>query len=68
MEAVFHISIDRKSAYIEKSVPVVKRRTVPIEVPAASKQNRHRVIIPPPSGRPKGLGDSLGAIELVAED
>jgi long-chain fatty acid transport protein len=68
VEAVLRVSIDRKSAYIKKSVPVVKRRTGPSEVPAASKQNRHRVIIPPPPGRPKGPSDSLGAIELIAED
>jgi hypothetical protein len=68
VEAVLHVSIDRKSAYIEKSAPGVKRRTGRNEVPAASEQNHRRVIIRPPHHRPKEPRDAVGVIEPVAED
>jgi hypothetical protein len=50
MEAALHVSVDRKSAYIEKSAAVVKRRTGTGEVPAASVQISQRVMIRTPNG------------------
>jgi hypothetical protein len=38
MEAALYVSVDRKSAYIEKSAAAVKRRTGTSQVAAASVQ------------------------------
>jgi len=48
IEAVLRVSSNRKSAYIEKSRGFVKLVWRSDAVAAASVQNRHRVIIPPP--------------------
>jgi len=61
---VLHVSVDRKSAYIEKSAHFVKRLTGLIEVPAASVQNYRRDMIRPPhSVVLKGLRDAPGDFE-----